>query len=190
MEIKAELNKPYIEQERINFIVENNHQKGYLIQETDNALLALGPDANEQRLSEIELELSQAETDYTTQLDTAVPYATSEDEEGNKTCHMYKPKWAEETYISLLTAGQLMPDMFPMTIWDATELEENAVEMTLAELTKLTLYLANIQQQYFNQRKAKKSALLEEKAQLLQPTTSETEEPPVAEETPTEETQQ
>lgn len=42
MEIKAILNKPYTETERINFVVENNHQKGYSIQETPTALEAWG----------------------------------------------------------------------------------------------------------------------------------------------------
>ena len=42
MEIKEQLNKPYTEQERIDFIVEQNHQKGYEIKETETALEAWG----------------------------------------------------------------------------------------------------------------------------------------------------
>ncbi len=42
MEIKAILKKPYTENERLNFIVENNHKLGYTIQETEDALQALG----------------------------------------------------------------------------------------------------------------------------------------------------
>lgn len=42
MEIKAILNKPYSENERTEFIVLNNHQKGYEIKETDAALEAWG----------------------------------------------------------------------------------------------------------------------------------------------------
>lgn len=42
MEIKATLNKPYTEQQRIDFIVEQNHKKGYLIEDTENALVAKG----------------------------------------------------------------------------------------------------------------------------------------------------
>ena len=42
MEIKAELIKPYTENERINFIVEQNHKNGYEIRETETALEALG----------------------------------------------------------------------------------------------------------------------------------------------------
>ena len=41
MEIKAKLNKPYTDKQRADFIVENNHQKGYEIQETEDVLLAI-----------------------------------------------------------------------------------------------------------------------------------------------------
>lgn len=42
MEIKATLNKPYTENQRIDFIVEQNHNKGYVIEETETLLQALG----------------------------------------------------------------------------------------------------------------------------------------------------
>lgn len=42
MEIKAELNKPYTEEQRLNFIVEQNHNNGYEIRETENSLQAWG----------------------------------------------------------------------------------------------------------------------------------------------------
>lgn len=41
MEIKAQLLKPYTDKQRTDFIVENNHNEGYEIQETDEALLAI-----------------------------------------------------------------------------------------------------------------------------------------------------
>lgn len=41
MEIKDELKKPYTEKERADFIVKNNHQNGYEIKETEEALLAI-----------------------------------------------------------------------------------------------------------------------------------------------------
>ena len=44
MEIIATLNKPYTDKERCDFIVEYNHNLGYEIQETDEALLAIQPD--------------------------------------------------------------------------------------------------------------------------------------------------
>lgn len=42
MEIKAKLNKPYTEEQRLNFIVENNHKLGYEIRETQTELQAWG----------------------------------------------------------------------------------------------------------------------------------------------------
>lgn len=42
MEIKAELKQPYTEQEKINFIVEQNHKLGYIIEEQEDKLVALG----------------------------------------------------------------------------------------------------------------------------------------------------
>lgn len=42
MEIKAILNKPCLEEERVNFIVEQNHNNGYEIKETDKTLEAWG----------------------------------------------------------------------------------------------------------------------------------------------------
>lgn len=42
MELKAVLNKPYSNTNRIDFIVENNHNKGYIIKETETALEAWG----------------------------------------------------------------------------------------------------------------------------------------------------
>ena len=42
MEIKAVLNKPYTEKQKIDFIVEQNHKLGYEIRDTDVALEAWG----------------------------------------------------------------------------------------------------------------------------------------------------
>ena len=42
MEIKAILEKPYTEEERLNFIIEYNHNLGYEIKEAENALEAWG----------------------------------------------------------------------------------------------------------------------------------------------------
>lgn len=42
MEIKAELNKPYTESERISFIVEQNHKLDYVIEEQTDKIVALG----------------------------------------------------------------------------------------------------------------------------------------------------
>lgn len=42
MEIKAELNEPYTESERLSFIVEQNHKLGYTIEEQADKIVALG----------------------------------------------------------------------------------------------------------------------------------------------------
>lgn len=54
MEIKAILNKPYTEEQRINFIVEQNHQQGYEIRETETALEAWGYTEEEKQQQEHE----------------------------------------------------------------------------------------------------------------------------------------
>ena len=52
MEIKAELLKPYTEEEKIEFIVEQNHKNGYKIKETDLALEAWGYTEDEMAIQE------------------------------------------------------------------------------------------------------------------------------------------
>ena len=47
MEIKATLNKPYTNAQRIDFVVKQNHRQGYEIKETENALEAWGFTADE-----------------------------------------------------------------------------------------------------------------------------------------------
>lgn len=47
MELKAKLNKPYTKEEKLNFIVKENHQKGYEIKETETTLEAWGFDSEE-----------------------------------------------------------------------------------------------------------------------------------------------
>ena len=42
MEIKAELKQPYTENERMDFIVQQNHKNGYEIRETETELQAWG----------------------------------------------------------------------------------------------------------------------------------------------------
>ena len=52
MEIKAELKKPYTEEQRIKFIVEQNHKLGYSIEEQSTKLVALGPTQEETKQEE------------------------------------------------------------------------------------------------------------------------------------------
>ena len=49
MEIKDTLEKPYTDKARADFIVENNHNKGYQIKETETALEAWGYTEEEQQ---------------------------------------------------------------------------------------------------------------------------------------------
>ena len=66
MEIKATLNKPYTEKQRADFIVENNHQYGYEIKETETALEAWGyteEEEQEQENARIQ-ELSMTRSDF------------------------------------------------------------------------------------------------------------------------------
>ena len=56
MEIKATLQKPYTENEKIDFIVEQNHNQGYEIKETETTLEAWGyteEEKQEQRKEQI-----------------------------------------------------------------------------------------------------------------------------------------
>ncbi len=66
MEIKATLNKPFNEEQRISFVVEENHTNGYEIKETENALEAWGyteeekqAQAKEARKAELIAELAE-----------------------------------------------------------------------------------------------------------------------------------
>ena len=54
MEIKAELFKPYTNEQRIKFIVENNHKLGFVIEETDKSLQAVGETEEEKLVKEKE----------------------------------------------------------------------------------------------------------------------------------------
>ena len=61
MEIKAELNKPYTDKQRADFIVENNHNLGYEIQETEDAILAV---YNEPTVEELQAEVRAVRNGY------------------------------------------------------------------------------------------------------------------------------
>ena len=54
MEIKAILQKPYTYNERMNFIVQYNHDMGYVIEETETELQALGYTQEELEVQEKE----------------------------------------------------------------------------------------------------------------------------------------
>lgn len=54
MEIKATLQKPYTETQRMDFVVEYNHKQGYVIEETETELQALGYTGEEIAIQECE----------------------------------------------------------------------------------------------------------------------------------------
>ena len=54
MEIKSELKQPYTENERLDFIVEQNYKNGYEIKETENSLEAWGYTEEEKQEQERE----------------------------------------------------------------------------------------------------------------------------------------
>lgn len=59
MELKATLNKPYTKEQRIDFIVKQNHTNGYEIKETDTALEAWGFDSSEIEEAEKKRQIAQ-----------------------------------------------------------------------------------------------------------------------------------
>lgn len=85
---------------------------------------------------------------YKEKLNTPIQYPTNG--------FYYKPKWAESVYAGLIQKGSMLPSLFPLKIWDSTEKEENAVEMTIAELTALAIFLANKQEEFFEEYKLTK----------------------------------
>ena len=54
MDIKAELIKPFTSEQRIKFVVENNHKLGYVIKETETSLVALAETEEEKQAKEQE----------------------------------------------------------------------------------------------------------------------------------------
>lgn len=59
MEIKNTLNKPYTETQRLDFIVLNNHNLGYEIRETSEALEAWGYTQEEQAEQEKQAKIAE-----------------------------------------------------------------------------------------------------------------------------------
>lgn len=52
MDIKAQLNKPFTEDQKMDFIVQYNHNLGYKIEETSSAILAFGNTREETEIFE------------------------------------------------------------------------------------------------------------------------------------------
>lgn len=94
---------------------------------------------------------SEAFENYQRKLDTPIEYPANG--------FTYKPKWAENIYAGLLQKGALLPQLFPLKIYDSTELEDRAQSMTMEELTALSIFLASAQERYFAEYKAEKAGI-------------------------------
>lgn len=94
---------------------------------------------------------SEAYENYQRKLDTPIEYPANG--------FTYKPKWAENIYAGLLQKGALLPQLFPLKIYDSTELEDRAQSMTMEELTALSIFLASAQERYFAEYKAEKAGI-------------------------------
>lgn len=62
MEIKATLQKPYTEEQKVDFIINQNHRNGYEIRETEVALEAWGADDSEKLEQAKQAKYSENET--------------------------------------------------------------------------------------------------------------------------------
>jgi len=117
-----------------------------------------------QRLIQIDTELSQASIDYSTAMDTAVIYPVN----GKS----YKPSYAGDNYSWFFQAENISKaidptsTIFPVFIKDSTKLNENGVNMSIAELTQLTAFLAQICDNLWTIKSNKENDLLTEKATL------------------------
>ena len=69
MEIKAELREPYTEEQRINFIVEYNHNLGYEIKFTDKSIQAWGYTEEEEQEQTEQKEKERIQALYMTRSD-------------------------------------------------------------------------------------------------------------------------
>lgn len=128
------------------FINENVSNDGQIIYDYQEAFLTLEEYSKYEIMKAISGEEDSDEyLKYKLRLDTPILY------EANG--HLYKPKWAAEIYEGLINRGEKFAELFPITIWDATKEAGNAIEMSLEELKKLTIFLGRIQEQYFNEYK-------------------------------------
>lgn len=120
------------------------YKEAFLTNE-EYAQYSLLQNISEQVLGE---EYSEAYLIYKQKLNTPVLYSINN--------HYYKPKWAAEIYEELISRGEKFPELFPLTIWDSTGEQENAEKMTWDDLKSLTIFLGQLQEQYFNEYKLAK----------------------------------
>ena len=71
----------------------------------------------------------------------------------------YKPIWAEKVYASKISTLTAFPELLPIAIYDSTNKEERMQKMTIEQLKALSLYLGNVQLQYFEIKKQQQAEL-------------------------------
>ena len=139
MEIKAILEKPYTEKEKNDFIVENNHKKGYEIKETDVALEAWGLDDNE-------LLTEAKQRKYEEATNKAKEYL----EGGNALFEFEEGKHIEATdgniakmtaYALAFVTGQLQPE--DKVVWNTKE--DETVELAQEQIAQIIAGLGQVQ---------------------------------------------
>lgn len=139
MEIKAKLNKPYTEEERLNFIVENNHKLGYEIRETQTELQAWGY-ADEELLEQAK------QNKYNEANNGAKTFLES----GNALFEFEEGKHIEATdgnigkftaYALAYVTGQLQPT--DTVVWNTKE--DETVELTAEQVNIILTGLGQVQ---------------------------------------------
>lgn len=139
MEIKAQLNKPYTEEARINFIVEYNHNKGYEIKETQNVLQAWGYTEGELLEQAKQAKYQEANSKANTYLQSGE--ALYEFEEG-KHIEATDGNIAKMTaYALAYVTGQLQPT--DVVVWNTKE--DETIELTQAQIVQILSGLGQVQ---------------------------------------------
>ena len=139
MEIKAQLVKPYTEKQRIDFIVEYNHNKGYEIKETDVALQAWGE--TEEEILEAKRALKYAEANTKAKAFLESGEALYEFKEG-KHVEATDGNIAKMTaYALAFVTGQLEPEA--TVVWNTKE--DETVELTKEDIAAISVGLGEVQ---------------------------------------------
>ena len=139
MEIKAILNKPNTEKQRLDFIVANNYNLGYEIKETDIALEAWG-NTNEEDLAQAK------ENKYSEALTKAQEYINS----GNALYEFQEGKHIEATDGNIAKMTSYALGFLSGTIPEETTVswntkEDENVELTSAQVADIAAGLGAIQ---------------------------------------------
>lgn len=139
MEIKNILEKPYTENQKIDFIIENNHQQGYEIRETDVALEAWGNTDSEVLVLAKQAKYNEANSKAKEYLDS-----------GNALFELEEGKHIEATdgNIAKMTAyalayitGQLQPT--DTVVWNTKE--DETVELNQEQIGLILAGLGQVQ---------------------------------------------